>query len=199
MNMRHRFLTAVVWLAGTLIGLGEVTLWFGLVEPSNNLERVHFGRDIISESEWDAQSFNSGSAQKLRGVLVNLYRDPMVTAAGTYWIRLYAADGVDGAPSTNMVASITEGRSIADLSTDLNNVETIWWLSIPLSANTPYFLVVGADAGASGLLWGYTNDPVGANGFPALFTFTGDGGATWRTPFMNALPQRMRIIADPDP
>jgi hypothetical protein len=199
MTLRRRFLTSVLWLAGTVIGLGEIELWFERVEMSNNLERVYFGRDIISESEWDAQSFDSGSARELKRVTLNLFRDPAVSPSGTFWVRLYAPTGVDGAPGTNALATIAQDQPIAALDSWFENTVTYWGLEIPLEVNSPYFIVVGADAGATGLLWGYTNDPVGANGFPSLFTFTGDGGVTWRTPFMNALPQRIRVVGDQDP
>lgn len=199
MNAIHRILTSAVWLGGTFLGLGELTVGFGFVEPSNNLERAYFGRDIISESEWDAQSFDRGDARQLKVVALNLYRDPDVTPVGTYWVRVCVPNGVDGAPATNGIASVAENRPISELETNVNHVVVFHSLSIPLNSDTPYFVVVGGNPGAAGLLWGYTDDPVGATGFPSLFTFSGDGGSTWRTPFMNALPQRMRIIGETSP
>ncbi len=170
----------------------------GLLEAYHNLDRAFLDGDRLSAEEWDAQSFDSGSATVLRQLSLNLYREDALHASGTYWVRIYDDSGPSGSPGTNAVATVTHSQPIASLAPSTDHVQTFFELSVPLVPNRRYYVVVGTHHAASGLRWGFTNDPVGANGFPSIFTFTSDAGKTWRTPFTNALPQRMTVLGDDD-
>ena len=157
---------------------------------ADDLSKVYFGADSLSATEWDAQAFNSGSATHLVSVTLNLFRDE--AASGTYWVRLYDQSGPGSNPGSTPVATLASELNIADLSPGSENVVGFFCVGVNLQANRNYYIVVGTDTGATGLRWGFTNDPLGARGFPSLFSFTPDSGASWRLTW-TPLPQRMRI------
>jgi hypothetical protein len=186
MNSKWLLLGASLLLAGNLAGRAGTTN-----DVSNNLGKAFFGADAISATEWDAQAFASGTVTNLTSVTLNLFQKD--GAAGTCWVKLYAQSGAQGTPGTNVVATLATGLSISGLSTNTDNTITIALSpSVPLNPGAGYYIVVGADAGATGLQWGYTNDPLGAPGFPSSFSCTSDSGATWRAPRIS-LPQRMQV------
>jgi len=170
------------------------------VNLADNLDRLWFGSDRLTDLDWDAQTFNSGECRRLRRVVLNLYQRtrPAVAATGNFWVKLYDSSGPNGSPGPGPVAVLAEPRPIADLPSDTGHQVVLAGLSVPLEPGTRYFVVVGCDSGALGLAWGFTQDSVGALGFPSIFTFSADAGVSWQVPFMNALPQRMKVVGDPD-
>lgn len=186
MNLKWFLLGASLLLASNLPGRAGTTN-----DVSNNLGNVYFGTDALSDTEWDAQAFNSGTVTNLASVTLNLFQKDGAT--GTYWVKLYDQSGAQSKPGTNVVATLATGLSVSGLSTNMESTVTVT-LALPVLLNpgTGYYIVVGADVGATGLQWGYTNDPLGAPGFPSNFSCTSDSGANWRAPRIS-LPQRMQV------
>ena len=141
-------------------------------------------------SVWAAQSFNSGSANRLTNVTLNLRR--IDQPSGTFFVKIYAAAEV-GIPG-QMVAggNLADDQAISQLATDDNAVVTYANLSLPLVTNSEYFVVVGLQStNSNGLLWGY------AAMFESnsVFNLSSDSGLTWGDPEYGD-PQRLRVEGD---
>ena len=141
-------------------------------------------------SVWAAQSFNSGSANRLTNVTLNLRR--IDQSSGTFFVKIYAAAEV-GIPG-QMVAggNLASDQAISQLSTDDNAVVTYANLSLPLVTNSEYFVVVGLQStNSQGLLWGY------AAMFESnsVFNLSSDSGLTWGYPDYG-YPQRLTVEGD---
>jgi len=185
MNYKWFLFGASLLLASNLPGRASIT-----TDLSDNLGKVYFGSDALSDTEWDAQAFHSGTVTNLASVTLNLFRKE--GASGTYWVKLYDQSGPENKPGTNSVATLATGLLVSDLSST-NADDTITLSpSVPLNPGTGYYIVVGTDVGATGLQWGFTNDPLGAPGFPSSFSSTSDSGASWRATW-TPLPQRMKV------
>jgi len=147
---------------------------------------------------WAGQEFNSGQADLLTSVSLNLFRYDDVQPDGTFFVRLYTQ-----VPSTlepGAFVTLAERQSIAALDAirhSRNEVHdsifTLSGLQALLTPNTSYYLVVGGEAGASEFQWGYTTRDTGL-GCPSLYVETWDAGRSWREPDYY-YPQRMAITA----
>ncbi len=147
----------------------------------------------FDDSVWAAQSFNSGYNNLLTQVELNLRQ--LAPGTGTFFVNLYDASS-PGVPGNRMPGGIlASNRAVSSLGTKENATLTISSLSVLLTKNTEYFIVVGAEApDVSGLLWSYSSAQVPGSSY----NLTYDQGINWQTPD-DRYPQRMRIESSYDP
>jgi len=153
------------------------------------------GADISSTAVWHAQSFDSGSQSQLTDVTLNLYKDS--AGSGTYFVELRnsVAHGETTSPGNTVVYTFTSSGNIAGLGTANDGTLGFTGLSVSLSADTEYFIVVGCSAVSAGkLIWGQS----AATGQPSLNDISTDTGSSWLGGF-DGETLRMQVEAVPEP
>lgn len=153
------------------------------------------GQSTVSASYWQAQGFNSGSADLLTSVTLNLYRISS-GYSGNYAVWIYDQTGDNHEPGAKQ-GTVTSGQSISALSEANNSSSVFSGLSIELTPSTDYYVVVGGEASAAGLEWGYALSAAGT-GLPSRWSYTITSGSDWSTPSLLE-PQIMQLEAVPEP
>ncbi|MCX6885906.1 MAG: MBG domain-containing protein, partial [Verrucomicrobia bacterium] len=186
----RRWLTAVTLAflgAGLPAGQGAV-----LSDNLTNAFNADFTFFADSPNTWAAQSFNSGNAYKLTRVELNLRQ---FLGGGTFFVKLYdsSAPGVPGTPVPG--GNLASAQLVSGLSTAEDATWVLSGLSVGLTPNTDYFVVVGRENGSlvpgSELLWGYSSTTLTGS----FYNQTDDGGTNWGVGDL-LFPQRMRIDGD---
>lgn len=145
-----------------------------------------------ASSTWGAQSFNSSNIYQLTAVELNLRQ---FAGSGSFFVRIYDA-AASGLPREIIPGgAVTNQHPIAVLGTNENSTVLFSGLSIRLTPQSDYFVVVGREPGdanpSSELLWGYSSS--GLQG--SRYAQSRDQGVTWEASQSDS-PQRMRLIGE---
>ncbi len=154
----------------------------------DNLNNSNNGFRGVTDTNWDAQRFNSDSTNLfLTSVTLNLFSSG---GSGNFFLDLYSDNA--NQPGISL-ANLYTGPTLGTGDILFSN------LNLPLSPNTNYWLVLGDTTGSTlSLSWGVTTTLTGTgSGFQTTAALTTDSGMNWFV-FNNA-PYRTQITASTVP
>jgi hypothetical protein len=155
-------LFAALFLAGTA-GLEADTI-------SSNLSETSAGTETASGSTWLTASFGTGSSSAALEAVTLLLSN---STSGAAEVDLYS-DGLlaPGSPIAQLTSPATYSTALTDTSFSASG--------ITLAANTTYWIVLKASAGAFD--WSWTDDNTGTGiGYQGTWGTSSNAGGTWFT------------------
>ena len=146
---------------------------------------------VDNSSSWYAQRFRTDSTNTVLSLLATRLRNSF-SVLGSFAYDLYDATGPAGGPG-NFIVNAFLGN--AESLTDTFAAITANNLSIPLSPDSDYFLVVRGISLTGSLEWAYT-ESTSFIGYPTAWSFSADQGMNWSSPDLT-YPQQLQVDATP--